>query len=154
QSDSGSVTFSKTVYLNGTSSGTGKLSDTATLTGSSGFTTSANASVDISSSKTASLEIDKTNPNVLQSGGPGQTFTFNVYDSKNNLVSTQTLTFKAGDTSKSVTISNLAPDTYTVKETTLTGWAPQDDQQVDLTSACSGTASFANKPSPALAAAI
>jgi plastocyanin len=158
-SDSGSITFNKTVYVSVPSSGSGELDDTAVLQGSDFATTgtgaSATASVALSSNKLVSLEIDKTIPAVLQAGDPDQTFTFDVFDSSGNKVATKTLTFTAGGgLSASATVSNLAPDTYTVKEETLTGWAPQPDVQVPLTSACSGNARFANKPSPALAQAI
>jgi hypothetical protein len=155
QGDSGSVTLDKTIYVNaGSAANSGTLDDTATLTGADGFTTDTDASVDVSSNKYVTLKISKSIPNVLSGSDPAQTFEFKVYDSSNNLVDTETLTFNAGDTSKSVDVSGLLPDTYTVKETTLSGWAPQSDQNVDLSSACSGTASFANKLAPALAKVV
>src|SRR5262249_4100332 len=154
QTDTSSVTFNKTIKLDPAQSTSGHLDDTATLTGLNGFTKSDGLKVDISSSKKVTLTIDKTIPAVLQTGDPSQTFTFDVYNSGNTIVATKTLTFNPGDTHKSVDIPDLPGDTYTVKETASAAWAPQDNQVVDLNSACSGTASFANKPAPALAQAV
>jgi len=154
QTDGSSVTFNKTVYVAQASNTNGTLSDTATVNGSDGFTTSSSASVSLQPSAQVSLEIDKTIPNVLQ-GAETQTFTFHVFDSSNTEVATPTITFGAGETSKSTTVSSLAPGTYTVKEDTASGWAPESDQQtsIDLPS-CSGSVSFANTLNPANAAAV
>ena len=68
QSDSGSVTFNKTVYLTQAAITDGKLEDTAVLTGSDGFSTGADASVNISASAVVELTINKTIPDILQGG--------------------------------------------------------------------------------------
>ncbi|WP_344251862.1 prealbumin-like fold domain-containing protein, partial [Humibacillus xanthopallidus] len=60
QSDSGSVTFNKTIYSPSAIVTTGKLSDTATLTGSDGFTTQASLDVNISTNATGSATVTKT----------------------------------------------------------------------------------------------
>ncbi|PYE54735.1 MSCRAMM family protein [Deinococcus yavapaiensis] len=148
----GYVDFSKTVYVAaGGVSSTGTLSDTATLTTSGSVTANASASVNISSDARVKLTIDKTIPNVL-SGNETQTFTFRVYDASNVEVATPTISFAAGETSKSVTVSNLAPGTYTVKEDAATGWAAQSDQTAAIAlPSCSGSVSFANVVPPASA---
>jgi hypothetical protein len=146
QNDSGSVTFSKTIYAASGSTSSGELSDTATVTGSDGFTKSTSASVDVSASAKVSLVIKKNIPNVLQ-GSETESFTFNVKNSNGVTVATKTLSFAAGDTTKSVTVDNLAPDEYTVSEQAAAGWSSQADKTVDLsdpTAACSRTAEFSN----------
>ncbi|HEY2939866.1 MAG TPA: hypothetical protein VGJ27_08640 [Gaiellaceae bacterium] len=154
QDDGDSVTFSKTIYATSASSGSGELDDTATLTGSDGFSASADADITISTDAKVKLTIKKTIPNVL-TGSETQSFTFHVFDSSDNEVATPTLNFAAGDTEKSTTIGNLAPDTYTVKEDTASGWNPADDQDVDLNlPTCSGEADFDNNLGPADAKAV
>jgi hypothetical protein len=152
QSASGSVTFSKTVYTSIGSSGSGSLSDTATLTGSNGFTTDADASVDLVSARAATITITKHIPNVL-SGNETVSFTFDIVDADDNVVETRTLTFTAGQTTKSVDVGSLTPGAYTVSERTTTGWAAQDPVPVDVTTACSGGAEFTNAFGPATATA-
>lgn len=143
QSDSGSVTFNKTVYVEKGFATTGSLDDTATLTGSDGFTTSAVATIDISSNPKVSLTINKSLTSPLASGT--QTFTFHVKDSNNVEVATPTITFAAGDSNKSVTVDNLAPGTYTVSEDQVTGWITDKDQSVEITlPSCGGSVSFSN----------
>ena len=154
QNGNGQVEFAKTVYVSSGTSASGTLSDTATLTGSDGFSASASASVGVSADARVSLTIDKSIPNVLQ-GDEEQTFSFVVKDSNDVTVATPSLTFEAGDTDKSITIDNLAPDEYTVSEDAATGWLPQDPQTVDITLPnCSGTATFTNDFGPASASAI
>ena len=60
QSDSGSVTFTKTIYSTSAIVTTGTLSDKATLEGSDGFTTSADASIGISTQATGRVTVSKT----------------------------------------------------------------------------------------------
>ncbi len=146
QTASGSVTFAKTIFAASGTTSSGELSDTATVTGSDGFTKSTSASVDVSASAKVSLVIKKNIPNVLQ-GSETQSFTFNVKNSNDVTVATKTLSFAAGDTTKSVTVDNLAPDEYTVSEQAAAGWSSQADKTVDLsdpTAACSRTAEFNN----------
>ena len=156
QSDSGSVTFDKTIFVDQPRITNGSLSDTATLNGSDGFTTSANASVAISSSASVALTIDKTIPDVLQ-GSETATFGFAVYRTAdlgqpNPIpVATPSIGFAAGDTSKSTTVTGLAPGAYTVKEVSVpSGWSAQPDQATTIAlPTCAGSVSFANTFPPA-----
>jgi nicotinamide mononucleotide (NMN) deamidase PncC len=146
QSGNGSVTFNKTIYVSAGTSTSGTLSDTATLTASDGFTTNDTANVSINANARVSLTINKNIPNVLGSG-ESASFNFEVRDRGNNLVSTKTLSFGPGDTFKSVTITGLAPDNYTVHEIAdLNGkWNTQSDQVAHLTlPTCSGSVTFNN----------
>jgi hypothetical protein len=116
QTGGGAVTFGKTIRLDGPRITSGTLSDGATLTGSSGFTATAAASATVSADATVTLTITKTMPDILQ-GSDTVTFSFTVTDSQHNVVATPTITFAAGETSKSVDVTGLAPGTYTVTET-------------------------------------
>jgi hypothetical protein len=156
QPGSGNTTFSKTVKLDPKQVTSGVLTDTASLSGSNGFSTSsAPLSVNITSSATTTLTITKTIPNILQ-GNETQSFSFKVLDASNNVVATTSVSFVAGETSKSVDVSGLAPGTYTVTEDTATGWNPQNVQNVDLTlpDHCSNTVTFNNSFGPAVAKAV
>ena len=147
QSDSGSVSFAKTIYPTLGSTSSGELSDIATVTGSNGFTASTNAKVDVSASANVAVVIKKNIPDVLQDSET-QSFTFDVKNSSGVIVATRTLSFAAGDTTKSVTVGNLAPGTYKVVEQAAAGWSQQANQTVDLsdpTAGCSGTAEFDNE---------
>lgn len=158
QPGSASVVFDKRVYVTTATSTSGSLSDTATLTASHGFTTSANANINVSADVRVSLTINKTIPNVLQAGET-QTFNFAVKDSNGVVVDSPSITFGPGETTKSATVGNLAPGSYTVSETTASGWAPQGDQSVGINpvsgdlSTCSGKVTFNNQLQPALAKA-
>jgi hypothetical protein len=153
--DSGSVTFNKTIYTTSATSTTGTLSDTATLTGSDGFSASANASVAIDASRLVSLTIDKTIPNVL-SGSETASFTFDVKTggATGTIVDTRVLSFAAGDTTKSATISDLtAGTTYTIveRDDPNDAWVPQNAQNVTISptpgdaSTCSAKVTFNNR---------
>jgi prealbumin domain-containing protein len=147
----GSLTFNKTIRIAGPGIITsGTLSDTATLTELTSSTThSASASAGISSTATVKLTITKTIPNILQ-GNDTVTFTFTVKDSGNNTVATPSITFTAGQTSKSVDVTGLAPGTYTVSENAVTGFAAQDPQTVSINlPSCAGGVTFNNSPTPA-----
>lgn len=149
---SGSVTFSKTVYVSAGSSGIGSLSDVANLTGSDGFTASADASVALSSARQATITILKHIPNVL-SGDETASFTFDIIDAADNVVETRTVSFSAGQTTRSVDVAGLTPGIYTVAERTTPGWDPQDPVVRNVTTACSSTAEFTNGFGPATASA-
>lgn len=154
QSDNGSVTFNKTVYLDQPRQTSGSLSDLATVTGSDGFTASAFGSVDITASALVNLTINKTIPNVLQ-GSETQTFTFDVRDSTNALVASPSISFGAGETSDSALVSGLMPGTYTVSEDAAAGWNPQPAQTVSINlPSCGNSVSFANTVVPARAKAV
>jgi uncharacterized repeat protein (TIGR01451 family) len=154
QSGDGSVTFNKTVYVDQPRQTTGSLDDTATVTGSDGFTSQASGSVDITTSALVSLAIDKTIPDVLQ-GNQTQSFGFQVQDSGNVVVASPSVSFAAGDTSRSVTVSGLNPGSYTVSENPAVGWKPQPSQPVSISlPSCSGSVTFHNTVSPAHATAV
>ena len=149
QTGNGSVQFNKTVYATkGAIEPNGNLHDVATLTGSDGFSTTASADIPISVNTVASLKIDKTIPNILQ-GNETATFLFHV-KSTNDVnaqdVASTSISFAAGETHKTATVSNLAPGVYYVFEDAASGWQPNPDGvQVDVSgAACSGTASFTN----------
>jgi len=162
QPGSGYVDFVKTVYLDQPRITTGALTDTATLTGSGGTgatpaSATASASVGISSSATVSLIISKTIPVVLGAGDATQTFTFPV-TGPGAYSSSPTISFGTGQggslNPRSTTLTGLAPGSYTVNETTLSPYAPQSPQTVDLTlPTCSGSATFTNNFGPASARA-
>lgn len=150
QSTNGGVDFNKTIKLGSKVVTSGTLSDTATLTGSDGFSDSASASVDISSAASVSLTINKTIPNVLQAG-ESQTFSF-VIKSAGQPDKTASITFGAGETSKSVTLSNLDPGSYSVSEDAATGWAAQTAQNAAINLPdCAGAVTFNNTFTPARA---
>jgi uncharacterized repeat protein (TIGR01451 family) len=149
QSDSGSVTFAKTVYATKGVVDNGSLSDTATLLGSSGFTKTAQADVDLSASASVSLTINKTIPNVL-TGEDTASFDFDVLNAE-GVVDTAAIAFAAGDTEGSAVVSGLAPGTYTVHEVADASgqWATQADQTVTIALPdCAGSVAFNNTPNP------
>ena len=155
QSDDGSVTFTKTVYVDEPRITSGTLSDVATLTGSDGFETDADADVAIISDATTTLTIDKTIPNILE-GDETVTFTFNVHEDGSNAVfETQDITFTAGETNKSVTFS-LPPGVYDVKEVAPAGWVSDlDGDDVDLIlPTCDATLTVTNSFGPGTAQAV
>lgn len=151
QTAAGSVTFDKTVRLGSRVVTSGALSDTAILTGSDGFSDSASASIDISSAASVSLTIRKTIPDILQAG-ESQTFTFAVKNNAGATVATPSVTFAAGQTTRSVTVSNLDPGAYTVSEQAESGWATHPDQSTTIAlPSCSGSVTFNNAIVPAQA---
>lgn len=149
QSGNGSVTFAKTVYVDGPAVTTGTLSDTADLNGSDGFTAQATASVAISSTATVDLTIRKIMSPALASP---MTFTFHVLDSSSNEVASTTIDVPAGVTTVDKTVTGLAPGTYTVHEDAQGPYPAQDSGPVviDLPS-CAGTAELTNQAAPATA---
>jgi hypothetical protein len=153
QNGDGSVTFSKTVYVDAGTATSGTLHDVASLIGSNGFPDSYPLDIGITSSATTSLTIDKTIPDVL-TGNESQTFQFTVRNSANVVVATPSITFNAGDTHKTVDVTGLAPASYTVSETDALHWLHQNPVTVDLTlPTCSGTAYFTNGFGPTTAQA-
>src|SRR5438067_929100 len=149
QTASGSVQFNKTVYATkGTIEPSGNLHDEATLTGIDGASANASADIPISVNTIASLTIDKTIPNILQ-GADTATFLFHVKstDDVNAAdVASTSITFTAGQTHKTASVSNLTPGVYYVFEDTAPGWNPNSNSvHVDVSgAACGGTASFTN----------
>ena len=135
----------------GTIEADGLLADTATLTGSDGFSTDLDAEIDIVVDTSAELTIEKTIDDVLQ-GAEEATFSFDVVDASDAVVATESITFAAGETFKSVTVSGLAPDTYSVEETPAAGFTGDGPMNIDLTGfICSDTVSFDNEAVPASA---
>src|SRR5262245_26709083 len=154
QSGDGSVTFNKTVYVDQPRQTTGSLKDTATATGSDGLEASATGSVDITTSAQVSLAVNKTIPDVLQTGQT-QDFGFQVKDSSNTVVANPSISFGAGDTNQSTTVSALQPGSYTVSENPAAGWNPQQPQSVSITlPTCSGSVTFHNTVPSAHAKAV
>lgn len=154
QSGSGSVTFNKTVYAaKGVIEPNGDLHDIATLTGSDGFSANATADVSIDVNTTATLTIEKTIPNILENG-ESATFTFHVKatnDPASPDVQYTSITFGAGQTDLTATITGLAPAVYYVFEDPTLGFTPaQNPITIDLSgTTCAGTAKFVNSAIPA-----
>jgi hypothetical protein len=145
QSDSGSMTINKTVYLDQPRVTSGTLSGTSVLTGSDGFSSDSAVDVKIVSSAQASIQLTKTISTPLSSGS--QSFTFDFYDSSKNLIDTQSLTFNTGDASHKVSVGVSGIDTYTVHEEPAAGWGTQSDQSVAVTlGTCNAPVSFVNTP--------
>jgi len=145
QTNDGSVTFSKKVYVDPGTITSGTLQDTATLTGVDGFTTATGPlTLSISADAKVILTINKTIPDILEESETA-TFTFQVKDQENNTVASPTISFAKTETSKNITVSGLAPGTYTVSEDPLTGWDPVSPQTVDiLLPNCSNSVTFNN----------
>lgn len=149
QSDSGSVTFDKTVYSTSGNAASGTLSDTATLTGSDGFSASANGSINVSASAFVNLTINKRRSPVTNED---LTFDFDVKDSADVVVASPSITIPGGTpatTDVSTTVTGLLPGTYTVDDLATGPYGPQSAQAtIDLPS-CSGQVSFNNVAAPA-----
>ncbi len=160
-SGSGSVTFDKTVYLDKPRVSSGQLSDTAELTGSNGATASASAATDLSANATVSITVTKTIPDILD-GDESQSFTFRVRKaSDKSVVDSVTLSFGAGETTRSATVIGLAPGVYYVSEDVVLGWNHQPDSApIDLSVksdgslTCGGSVRFDNTFGPAVARVV
>ncbi|MHA6966026.1 MSCRAMM family protein [Zobellella denitrificans] len=159
QFDSGFAVFKKTVHLDEPRIITdGELSDTATLLGSDGFEKEASFSVGITAEAEVELTIDKSIANILQ-GAESATFWFDVYKVEGlieTLVDSVSITFNAGETNKSVTVSGLEPGDYKVIEQPAAGFAVQQNNQevsIDLP-ACFGMVEFLNNAVPAKAKVV
>ncbi len=160
-STSGSVTFDKTVYLDKPRVSSGELSDSAELTGSNGATATASAATALSANTTVSITVNKTIPAILDDDET-QAFTFRVRKaSDKSVVETVKITFSAGETSKSATVSGLVPGIYYVSEDVVLGWNHQPDSApIDLSVdsdgslTCSGSVRFDNTFGPAVARVV
>jgi len=157
QSDSGSVTFTKRIVIGpGAFQANATLSDTATVSPDGQTATSAGpVNTTISVSAVVSLTINKSIPNIL-TGSETASFDFQVspgatFDS-NNVVATKTISFSAGQTSNSATVTGLDPGQYAIHEVPVTKWQTQPDQTktINLPS-CSGSVTFVNDFGPATA---
>jgi hypothetical protein len=158
QSDSGSVTFGKTVYATAASVMTGSLDDTATLNGSDGFTAQASASVNVSTNASTYLQVSKTTQLKIASA---QSFTFHLYDGSNTATGdTATVTMPANSNGPvtSNAISGLSPTgTYYFKEDATAPYAEQTTNPVTFSlvpgdiASCSAVIDVANEAAPATA---
>jgi hypothetical protein len=154
QSDTGSVTFNKTVYVSGPSQSSGSLSDAATLTGSDFLTTglqvSADATTAVISDARVTLTINAAVDHALAGGS--QAFTFHVKDPADNEVATPVIVFGAGDVTGSANVGNLVPGTtYSVSQDPAPGWTTDSSTPTATVTlpSCSGAVSFTNKRAPA-----
>lgn len=146
-SDSGSVTFTKTVYAQPATSTAGSLSDIASLkTGGGSGTDSGTFSVDLSSSALVSLTIvKKMDPAIIPDG---ETLDFN-FTVRNGSDYNETFTLSVNDinSTSSLTISGLEPSQYNVQELPTLGYEPEgsNTRLVDLRlPICEATEEFTN----------
>lgn len=135
QTDSGSITFDKMVYLDDPKRvTTGMLRDTAYLTASDGFAASTNElQIPIASSVMAKLMIEKSIPNFLDAGEKLEV-TFHITRANDESFSkTKVITFTGGGvTTQSVTAWGLVPDTYYVEEVSSVFFAAGSDTGVPV----------------------
>ncbi len=147
QSDSGSVTFNKTIQVGAPTQGNGSLSETATLTGSdfsvTGFTVGATGGSSISTDARVTLIINKTVDKPLTQGS--QSFTFHVKNASNTEVAVASVTFGPGDAAQSTQVPDLAPGAYTISEDAAAGWTVDSDKQATIALPdCSNGVTFNN----------
>ena len=144
--NSGSVTFTKTVTVDQPRITSGSLSDTATITGD-GQTVldTASASVGITTDALVALQINKTIPSGSLRSGESVTFDFDI-SGPNGFTDDASITFNFGDPlTKSTTLTGLAPGQYTVHEVPQSNWADHTDQIDTITLPdCAGSVSFNN----------
>lgn len=141
---SGSVTFAKTVYLDQPRIVTGSLDDTATVAGTDSGTNSAGAKVSITSGALVALTINKT---LSPASSDAQSFTFNT-NGPDSYTNSSTLSFPAGTTSQTTTLTDLAPGGYSVVEPA-SGPFPGGTKSTTITlPTCSGSVDFTNTFTP------
>lgn len=119
----GFVDFSKLVYVDGLRVLTGSLVDTATLVTSTGYTVGAGPlDIGISASPLVKINIRKTLPFVPSATGAKLRVTFTVEGQPgvSAYKKDHVIEFAAGESDKTITVDNLAPDLYTVTEGTIT----------------------------------
>ncbi|MFQ2100475.1 hypothetical protein [Aeromonas sanarellii] len=130
QTDSGSITFNKEVYLDDPKRvTTGVLRDTAYLTALDGFAASTDElQIPIASSAKAKLTIEKSIPSFLDTGEKLE-ITFHITRANDGTFSkNEVITFVGGGaTTQSVTVWGLVPDTYYVEEQGNTFFAAGSD---------------------------
>jgi hypothetical protein len=157
-SDSGSVTFTKTITGAQGANASATLSDVATVTPTDGTGTNSNQlDIPVSVETTVSLNLTKTIPDDL-TGSETATFDFTAKDATNATVGTPSVTFTAGQTSKTVTAATgLEPGSYTVSETDAPHYAHQTDKTAtilgDTDAHCTDGVTFNNTHGPATAKA-
>lgn len=174
QTDGGSITFDKQVYLDDPKRvASGVLRDTAYLTASDGFKAQTNElQIPIASSAMAELTVQKSIPAFLDTGEKLEVMFHITRASDPTFSLTKVITFVGGGaTTQSVTMSALVPDQYYVEEQSSTFFAagsstgvpagladPRDPalypnpRPVDLrledgiATHCAATADFQNEP--------
>jgi hypothetical protein len=157
QTDSGSVTFHKTVHAARGTIGSGSLSDTATATATGGdrVVAGADLSVGVSADTKVALTIDKT---IAPAADRALTFTFDVERGDTTVREDVPIAFAAGQLTGSTTVTGLAPGTYTVHEDALAPFAPQDSDPVTLSgtsdATCSASVGILNAFDPPLARVV
>ena len=143
--NSGSVTFTKTVTVDEPRITSGALTDTATITGTDGTIASDNESVAITTDALVSLEINKTIPAGSLRSGESVTFNFDIAG-PGGFDGDASITFDFGDPlTKSTSLADLAPGEYTVSEQPQANWADHLAQSDTITLPdCDGSVSFNN----------
>ncbi len=166
QENGGSVQFSKTIYLDGKRVTSGILPDTAHLNGSDGYKAEYPQTINISSSASVKLSFSKTIPDVLDSNEKIEVVFHISRAGDKDYSRDEIFTFvSGGDTTQTINLTGLVPDSYTVTETSSTFYPCSTCQSVinPLTSDtpsqtvnlsknadgivpnCSGTLAFENK---------
>jgi LPXTG-motif cell wall-anchored protein len=136
----GSTVLHYSVSAAGPSAVTGSLDDTAALTGAGGFTASSPLNIPVTTSALFALTVNASIP-AAQSAD--QSFDVSIGDG--STTTPETITVAAGDTTGSVTLTDLAAGTYTVHEAAPTGWDAQPDQHVSAAApTCAYSVTFAN----------
>lgn len=149
-SSSGSITFYKTVYLDGPAIlNDGQLTDTAVLTPIDSATRNASATTTITADATVELTIKKSLSADILQGNESVTFYFDATGPENQMASIQ---FNAGDTEKETTLTGLMPGQYSVSEQAIAGFDIEEPVPVNLNLPnCSATVTFENTPRTASA---
>jgi hypothetical protein len=158
QSNTGSVTFNKTVYATAATVASGGLSDTATLTGSDGFTTQGSLTVNLDTNASTSLTVTK---DATLSFAADKTYTFHLFNGANVDQNTSTTVTIPGGSIGPVTsdpITGLSPTgTYNVKEDAQAPFGAQTSSSVTFSlvagqiASCSADIQLTNSADPVIA---
>jgi hypothetical protein len=143
-SGSGSVTFAKTVYLDRPRITSGTLADTATITGATSGTHSHSASVGLDSGALVALTVNKT---LSPASANALSFGFDVTGPA-AYASSFSLSFPAGTTTGTRTLSGLAPGTYSIDEPASFPFVGQSATATINLPTCSATVAFTNSFNP------
>jgi len=118
---SGSVVFKKTLYLDGKTVTTGTLKDSAALSTEGLAIRVGPVVVDITSTANVALTLEKLIPDGYVRSNDKLEITFDISRTADPSYKVEKiLTFPAGVTKQSVSLTGLVPDDYTVKETKAT----------------------------------
>jgi hypothetical protein len=169
-SASGSVTFTKTIYLDSSGAGdeSGTLSDKATLTGANGFTTDASASVAIDSTSIATLTVNKSisggtpDKDVVfpfevfkDSGVPDDPATPNVNEALGASMGTFNVTVLGGEATGKGTLGGLDDGNYWLVESQVAPYLPKTPVAFSVAAgACAVSMNVDNTFGPAKAQAV